>query len=163
MQRSRRSAVSPSYSARYCSPSPMSQKSESSRTPYSPPPKGVKDTRSPPQQPSNSVSPAYPRMGIRKLPSNNNTSSCSAGEAHASNMPSTSAAAAHSPELPSYQTRNNRRYEGLSPSSSLNKDCNADEFEVLSLCGNENSNASFSDLDNVCEIEDSEINSEFEN
>lgn len=38
-----------------------------------------------------------------------------------------------------------------------------DEEEGASLWGGAASNTSASDLDNVCDIEDSEVNSEFEN
>lgn len=165
-QRSRGPTSSPSGSGRYYQPplSPLSSNLNPTRNVASSSFSHLnlgKGTNSD-QLPQQSQTPAqqmagFPRMGIRKLP---NTSSSPEAQL-ASRVTLT-----HSAEIPSYQVLNNRRFEGnaaAANSSHRGKDCNADEFEVMSLCGNDNSNASVSDLENVCEIEDSEINSEFEN
>nr|XP_053631087.1 fat-like cadherin-related tumor suppressor homolog isoform X2 [Cherax quadricarinatus] len=67
-----------------------------------------------------------------------------------------------------YRIRSNRRHDTVKRFSEFGGDMSVisgmeDEEEGASLWGGEASNTSASDLDNVCDIEDSEVNSEFEN
>ncbi|KAF2364658.1 EGF-like calcium-binding domain [Trinorchestia longiramus] len=98
----------------------------------------------------------YPKMGLMKSsePSAGvRTPSFTSGKKSNTNDHDQSAA-----ELQIYQARNNRR-----DGDGTLYDSEVDKFEMLSLSGNENMNSSVSDVENLCEIEDSEINSEFEN
>ncbi|XP_042222155.1 fat-like cadherin-related tumor suppressor homolog isoform X3 [Homarus americanus] len=67
-----------------------------------------------------------------------------------------------------YRIRSNRRHDTVKRFSEFGGDMSVisgmeDEEEGASLWGGAASNTSASDLDNVCDIEDSEVNSEFEN
>lgn len=67
-----------------------------------------------------------------------------------------------------YRIRSNRRHDTVKRFSEFGADISVisgmeDEEEGASLWGGAASNTSASDLDNVCDIEDSEVNSEFEN
>lgn len=66
-----------------------------------------------------------------------------------------------------YRVRSNRRHDTVKRFSEFGGDMSVisgvdDEEEGASLWGGAASNTSASDLDNVCDIEDSEVNSEFE-
>ncbi|XP_064094852.1 fat-like cadherin-related tumor suppressor homolog isoform X3 [Macrobrachium nipponense] len=81
-----------------------------------------------------------------------------------SHLPEDRNGATYSP----YRVRSNRRHDTVKRFSEFGADISVisgmeDEEEGASLWGGEASNTSASDLDNVCDIEDSEVNSEFEN